>query len=322
MIVRFAITPRSLSLDAIPASRRPRVLKRIVNSWGKMGRLVVLNGDQGVKELLEEIGRLPLSLRKDWQEALKRFRFQMVPDLLPVTLESGSAQILDLREVIEVLGHALKEFERDKEDLSEVAPEVVLTSEILESEAFALAEERIDRNIAEGEKVREVWQARARPLAEFARRITVVDRYCLERFRPEDEYFHSCGLKRFLQFLAVAESRMVVVYGAFDETSPGADFRRLEISEALNGVSSTWGPKRPRVEVKVVPQSHFRKQHDRFIVFDYQVWEIGSGLEVFQGTRTWRNSTSTLKRKTHQHQETIKFLDAKARYGFTVTNMD
>jgi hypothetical protein len=51
--------------------------------------------------------------------------------------------------------------------------------------------------------------------------------------------------------------------------------------------------------------------HDRFIFFDYQVIELGSGLEVFQKNK-FKSTTFSLKCKTREHKSMLEKLSLES----------
>lgn len=316
MIVRFALTPRSLHLEGIEEPRRPRILKLIVNSWGRLGRLVIPGGEAGYKEFLAELENVPQDLRSAWKTALKRYRFQLVAANLNSDPEPGTGELVALSDLVELIGHARDEFSRIVDGATDSDLELIPTVQFPESERFDRARELAETNIEEGEPFEKIWRERARPLAASSRTIRIVDRYCLRRFLPQDQHDPSIGLMRFLSACSELQPKRITVFAGY-ESDLDLDRRPERITEDLSHLLESVLQAGHLIEVRFVPSESFRKQHDRFIVFDYQVWEIGPGLEIFSRNKAWRGAASTLKERAKQHQEAMKRLELCVTHFWT-----
>jgi hypothetical protein len=319
MIVRFTLTPRSLHLDGVEPDRRSLVLRRIVNHWGKFGRLVVLDGDTGKEEFLKELDSLPQDLRKLWQKVLQRFRFSQSDLRLQIRSDLRFEDFDRLAKVVDVLGHAGdEEFSPGADSLPE-KPEILPAEWITDARAFLSSFELADTNLPRGLPVSRAWQQRFEPLASVARRIRIVDRYCLRGLVSRNPNPASEGIIRFFRFLQRYSGKIVNIYTSYEDREEPRQQQLVwsESKDILDRFNWELNPdNQNQFQVKVLPGIVFRDYHDRFLAFDYQVLEVGTGLEVLKGDKLTRESSLTLKCYSPSHRNVISRLESEAPRGF------
>lgn len=127
--------------------------------------------------------------------------------------------------------------------------------------------------------------------------VAVIDRYAIANFCTSLGSGES-GLQRFIAQLArdALGPKYVKIFSAWDsETLRGENIRTLrdKLSELARNV--TVGTIR-EMELVMVPSNAFgNASHDRYIRFSDHAWELGVGLQIFEGVVTPRASTATLK---------------------------
>jgi hypothetical protein len=317
MIVRFTLTPASLYLESVEENRRPGVLRFLTRVWGRVGRLVIFNGDEGRQALLNEVKFLPQNLRKLWQKNFSQFRFIVLPDRLPEINGITEIDIPTLARNIQVLGHGPQE--KVEADLKEL--EAVIADRLIETSAFIQAMDMADMNLTRGESTAQIWRERFQPIVQSSNKIILVDRYCLRSIsKNSHKIFNNSGLFFFLNKLKNSSPKKITIYSSindFNQTEIGMKLEWAQIQKTMKLVNCEFNKEANHsVQVKVLPDSIFKNVHDRFLVFDYQTLEIGTGLEMLEGEKLRRGTTCTLKQKSQSHLDMLSELERGRKQGF------
>ena len=221
--------------------------------------------------------------------------------------------------LLEVFGHGPNEFQLVPNG-GPTKPEAILASELDESEAFANAAEDADKNIPEGTLISTVWSQRLHPIISASKKITVIDRFCLRKFQRNNEYFKSAGLRYLICKMKGYPQKHLVVYAGLDDKKEGPSQQKLtwfEVCECLDELNDRYNSNRNcHIEINAFPDSYFKLFHDRFMVFDFQVLELGSGLELLDGPKIWRGITFSLKSRSKDHDRLMEDLVLQQGTGF------
>ncbi len=178
-----------------------------------------------------------------------------------------------------------------------VGPEVVrfdsLDAARVSLEMVSISEQPIQR----GRKVSDVWKERFRLLASVSKFVIVVDRYAGENLCKKSD-----GLARFIRELdGAGKSCQLAIFTA------SKDFSAAQIAKAIQSINLARGGVR-EIEVNILDDRDMGvTAHDRFVRFDETVCEIGTGVEVFNGTTVYRDASFSFK-MGDAHRETEKRL--------------
>lgn len=318
MLVPFVIDAESLEPEKDWSAVTLRQCHEdIFDLWKRFGLLIHDGPSFNESRLNKALDSLPQKQRTLWQAMLKQS-----PPAPCTTGWAGSVNVKTAPDVCcdAVLAlvdnlHAELEFsipDDDDETRFSAADdqEIVIcrlqsglrASVVRETEALSVS------GISANDGYQDIWGARFRSLAaacssEF-KQVTIVDRYAMERhFNPPDGHQLS-GLQRFLNLLDADAGgpRRVTLFSAW---SPGlSGIRAEDVEEAIDEIMD----RRPRqmidqITVFLIPNRNYGEvTGDRYVRLGQHVWELGHGLEVFEGGTSRQWSTATFKRKDSAHQ--------------------
>lgn len=171
-------------------------------------------------------------------------------------------------------------------------------------EAFSIAQ----RNIEIGESHQDIWKLRFRSLASAPspdlKRIAIVDRFAVERHDRCSQDKLS-GLERFLRLLDkdAGGPRYVTLYSALTHKLKERGTGREKLKAEMDAVFRKLPKKNiKRLMVHMVDNAQIGKNaQDRYIRFGRYVWELGHGLEIFEGSAAARPCQATFKSETSSH---------------------
>lgn len=142
-----------------------------------------------------------------------------------------------------------------------------------------------------------IWDSRFNHLAIAPiKQISVVDRYAITKHRLCPQARLS-GIERFTRLLdsAATGPRYLTIYSAWTSDIQGVDIHDIEedIREILRRCPNN---NVRRIKVIMVGNVAFGDQsHDRFIRFENHVWDLGLGMEIFEGPTAQRRSSASFK---------------------------
>lgn len=302
MLVPFVIDTNSLAPDprwSLPEQRSHH--GKLLKLWQQSG-LLIHDGEkfEGCS-LHKSVLCLPQNLRSLWQELLKKGaliscgynengnQWEGQVSMGTINLIPKQAKVALIDDVQAMVDFGIDDNENEKELLDE--GRVIRVCRIIladESNAFQSAMRLARGHIERGDTFLNTWETRFSALAEARiKNITIVDRYALSHFVSSSQDRPS-GLKRFLKLLNDHASgpRYVTLYSAMlgkktDLTYWSADEIEYEFREVIGHFTNN---KIRRVKLLTSPDQVFKNDgHDRFIRFQDYVWDIGVGLEVFEG---------------------------------------
>lgn len=309
MLVPFVIDADSLAPDpAWTPTQQRACYNGLLDVWRRVGLLAHDGDSLHASRLYQSVQALPQKVRSLWEEVLKRSPLLTTPQwngsVSATTLDdfAGVAQLAlvdDTRAVVEFgFDDECDEALRQGNDGIDVSICRLLAAR--EAEAFQAATTLAGKHIEAGDTFQETWDTRFKTLANAPiKLISVVDRYAIGQHMacPQNRL---SGLARFLRLLDkdATGHRHVTIYSAWT-----ADLSRKTIDDIDAELRVVFG-KLPRKNVKrikvfMVPNTGFRDAgHDRFVRFGDYVWDIGLGLEVFEGPFSAKRSSAGFKSDT------------------------
>lgn len=303
MLVPFAIDPGCLDFDPAWAEyQRLDYQKSVLDIWEKIGLLCHSGASLDASHLMKAIESLPQKYRDRWFEALMLPNIQGRDDW-DGSIGSGNLNMLSGHASVALVddARALEEFCFSDEELSKpnalsTGVEVCRFSTANKAESFSKALSRSVSHIEPEDSYGEIWKERFRNLAVAQlKRISIVDRFAVSRHfeRPQSQL---SGIARFLRLLDndCSGPRYVSLFSAWTKDLLG---NIVDIENEFKSVMAKL-PKQNVKQLKIVmsPNSTFSElAHDRFIRFEDYIWDIGLGLQIFEGPCVGHRSAATLK---------------------------
>lgn len=323
MLIPFIIEPEALAqfsaVDVDPYEAKMLHLS-VVNLWKKSGVLLLDGNHYQSSKMHKYIEALPDPFRDIWIKAMKSDNF--AKDYLAdwdgkVSPESVSAISSPVSLVIVDYLRAI-DFDLD-EDCYELDFSVAGgTTTVCRSNAFS--QTRListkdllsNQHIKKDTLVKDVWDTRFKEIvsANYVRDISVVDRYAISRLFSTR--MKSSGLEWFItQIAKCAKTKKTIrIYASDvdfrsksikDEYGSNFEINEKEIKNQLSSLMTQESIPRglmSKINVIAVKDSVFREYaHDRFFRMEKYVWDIGCGLEIFEGkgNRVDKNHSATFK---------------------------
>jgi len=311
MLVPFVIDADSLAPDqAWTPTQKRACYNGLLDVWLRTGLLAYDGDSLPASRLHQAVKALPQDVRPRWQEVLAR------APLLTTPQWNGSVSATTLGDFTGVAQLALVddtcaevEFGFD-EDCDEALRSVngidVSVCRLLaagQANAFQTANTLAGKHIEAGDTFHATWDARFKTLAIAPiEHVSVVDRYAVGQHMVCPQTRLS-GLERFLRLLDTDATgrRHVTIYSAWTADLSGETRKTIDDIEAELRVVFGKLPRKniKRIKVFMVPNTGFRNDgHDRFVRFGDYVWDIGVGLEVFDGAYAAKRSSAGFKSGT------------------------
>jgi hypothetical protein len=297
MLTRFGIDPDALTV----ASESDH--QRLSREWMRYGILCYNTETFAESELADAVESLPQSARILWKKLVKTAWMHAAPWCGWQDLEDHPDQASILNGSLDLA--CLDETRREliREDIQKTCPnlELSLFSDLDTSEAFErthqISEQRTNKV-----KVSELWKERFALPSSMTRNITIVDRYAL----TDGEAVN--GLEAFLILLDGAARKVnVTVFSSYGDES--RCLAETEAQDRVVGIRSRLARGGVGdISLFLTESRNFgRIEHDRFLKFDHLVFEIGSGMAVFNGKYA-KQSTFSSKLWQDGHKTTLKEL--------------
>lgn len=305
MLVPFVIDADSLAPDpAWTAAQVHTCHQSLLEVWRRVG-LLTHDGDSFENSRLKAaVQQLPQKLRTLWQEMLERAPLRACGSGWDGTLKADNiSQLIGITSLALVDdGRAEVDFELAEDELSSPVKfaqgmEVCRLASAVQAKTFQKALDQSGIHIELGETFDNIWALRFRSLATaHIKRVAIVDRYAVSRhfFHPQAQL---SGLERFLRLLDqdADGARYVSLFSAW--TPELGEEKLADVKADLAKVMARLPSKKvQRLKISMVPNPAFRvRGHDRFFRFGDYVWDIGLGLQVFQGAYSPARSSAAFK---------------------------
>ena len=176
-------------------------------------------------------------------------------------------------------------------------------------------EELRDSHIEIGEERGVMWEARFHPLAAVSGpKIAVVDRFCLKRHTEDFDCSPESGLGNFLALLdkSLQSPKEVHLYCEWPEDARILEVQKSKIVELMKKLSTK---NFSMIKLILAGKRVFSTlAHDRFIKFDRCVWDIGSGLDIFENEICEKFTAMSFKSPApDSYSRVLSNLEQKAR---------
>lgn len=309
MLVPFVIDADSLVRDPnwTPAQYRA-CHKSLLDVWQNIGFLAYDGDCLDSSRLIEIVNKLPPEVLPLWLEVLQRVPLSACGSdwngtVEPTTLMNfcSTAQLAlvdDTRAEIEF------GFPEDKDE--KAAPVAGLEHDIdicrllaaNQASQFKAALALAGKHIEAGDTFQATWDLRFKTLARAPiKKITIVDRYAITKHHEPNGGTGLSGLERFLKLLDrdANGARYITLFSAW--TAELQDKKLADVEADIRLILARLPVRNiKRIKLHMVPNTGFRDDgHDRFVRFDHYVWDIGLGLEVFDGAYAAKRSSGSFK---------------------------
>jgi hypothetical protein len=296
MLVPFVIDVESLAPDPAwtPAITRKCHLD-LLQFCQSVGLLVHDGEHFESSKLKQALEGLPSHLRLLWQAMLERsppvpckrsWSGSVTREVVPGICSFASAALVD-----DARAEAEFGLNEDQDETTVAASEseglaICRLASASHASVFQRALEKSEDFIEAGESYGEIWRLRFRSLANAPtiKRVSIVDRYAVERHFRCPQHRLS-GIERFLRLLDgdASGDRYASLFAAW--TAELRDKSQNDLQTELSDVVSRLPRgKIRRLEVFMLPNTEFGTlARDRFVRFDRYVWDLGHGLDVFEG---------------------------------------
>lgn len=311
MLVPFVIDADSLAPDPGWTSAQLRsCYNGLLDVWQRTGLLAHDGNALHESRLHQAVQALPQSVRPRWQEMMERSPLLTAPNwngAVSVGTLSDFSTVAQLAFVDDTCAEVEFGFDEESDDSSQLANGLnISVCRLLaagSAPAFQAAIGFAGTHIEPGDTYQTTWNARFNVLAKAPiKLVSAVDRYAIGQhiFCPNTKL---SGLERFLRLLDENSSgpRHVTIYSAWTSELSGDNRKTIDDIEAEVRLLFGRLPRKNirRIKVLMVPNTGFRDDgHDRFVRFGDYVWDLGLGLEVFDGAFAAKRSSAGFKTGT------------------------
>lgn len=289
--------------------------KSLIDLWQQYGILLYDGKNWESSNLYAYIEKLPLKHKQHWLAMLDgpsppigsiaEWQGDISPGELPL-LCSARAELALVEDT-----RAFVDFEIEENDIERDFPVDHSSITVCRSMAFQHSrciETRKKISLQHIEKrtsVETIWDTRFKNLiaAEFITHISVVDRFCIARHLFGAKHEPS-GLEHWLKRIdnCSTSKKRITVFGS-DKDLAGNDRARTkqDIKEEIRvSLRRFWDdlPNRNIQKLDVVVASDYlfgKLAHDRFYRMENYVWDIGSGLEIFEKPYVTKRHAASFK---------------------------
>ena len=306
MLIPFAIDADSLAPDpAWTHATRLACHSGLLNTWQHYGLLTHDGLRFEGSRLHQAVLQLPQGVRHLWLEMLERAPVHAFGDgwdgaviqanLATLATTTGLALVDDTRAEVEF------GIDEDSAETSVATPngdmDVCRLQTANQARSFRDAMRLSGTHIEAVDTYQQIWESRFKHLAIAPlKQISVVDRYAITKHRL-CPHTRLSGLERFARLLDATATgpRYLTVYSAWTAEIHGVDI--VDVEADLREILQRCPNNNVRL-IKVVMVGHGAfgaEGHDRFIRFENHVWDLGLGLEVFEGPAAQRRSSAAFK---------------------------
>lgn len=305
VLVPFVIDADSFVPDPAWTPAQVRTChESLLDVWQRIGLLMHDADTFENSKLNQAVDQLPQKLRPLWQAMLGRMPLRACGNGWDGTVGSRNISRLSGNIPLALVddAHAEVEFGLAEDELSKPAAgaagvEVCRIISAGQAHAFQHAFIQSGIHIETGDRFSDIWTLRFKSLAIAPiKRVIIVDRYAVSQhfLCPQTQL---SGLERFLRLLDqdAEGARHVTLYSAWtaDLSQKNLADVEAELRIAMGRLASK---NVKRLKIVMVPNAGFRDDgHDRFVRFGEYVWDIGLGLEVFEGAFAAKRSSASFK---------------------------
>ena len=309
MLIPFVIDSDSLAPDPGWNSLRQReIYDNFIETWMQAGLLAVDGNKIDDSILFKSIASVPEKYRKRMQGLMMKCPVIYIPkwkgvvdfyDLGAIAPNAQIALVDDVRAEVE-FGLTAEDYEIRNNETQVTVCRFQAFSHSTTVQDFKNIK---DTHIEPGDTFKEIWDKRFRNLAIAPiKQISIVDRYAVNRhFKNLDNpksYFS--GLESFLKLLndTASGDRYVTLYSEQTDYLNDNNITKDKIEDELSVLQKKYSHRVRLLKLYMAPDYIFAKYaHDRFIRFHANdchqyVWDLGKGIEIFEGTSFWATSSA------------------------------
>jgi len=334
MLVPFVIDADSLTPDpSWSAAQALSYNRSLLNIWKKIGLLVYDGESLDGSKIYQSVKQMPQKIRPLWIEMLETapikscagWKGSVTLDRLSEFSEQAKLALVD--DTRAELEFNITEDGLDGSVLADNGDLVVDICRLIASDKarqFTTALEMADGHIEPGSTFQNTWDLRFKKFAFVnIKRISIIDRYALPNHISHDQSQLS-GLERFLRLLDEdARGRRYVTL--FSANVKKLNTKSIQDIESNLQILLSRLPRKniKKIKVFLLPNHYFGKMsHDRFVKFGNYVWDLGVGLDIFDGGSSKIRSAATLKSwesvKSYKNVEDELLSIAKGKNSFEV----
>jgi hypothetical protein len=306
VLVPFAIDAESLAPDQAWTSTTTLACHRdLLAVWQNFGLLAHDSLHFEGSQLQQAVLRLPQNLRPLWLEMLERAPLLALGGEWDGAVVQSSLPTLAAATRIALVDDTRAEVEfgitEDGVEATVVTPnggiDICRLQAANQAKAFQEAMRLSGKHIDAVDTYQQIWDSRFRHLAGAPiKQISIVDRYAITRHRLCTQAWLS-GLERFTRMLdsTATGPRYLTLYSAWTAEIYGVsiDDVKADLQEILRRCPNN---NVRLIKVVMVGNGAFGDEgHDRFIRFENHVWDLGLGLEIFEGPSAQKRSSATFK---------------------------
>jgi len=311
MLIPFIIDPEALiqfGADDVDPYVATMLHRSVLNLWERSGVLLIDGGDFNKSKMKDSIDKLEYRYRNMWITALGSGNFakdyvpewggEATPESIAVIRDRVSLVIIDFSKAIE-FGLDENSYEKEFNKTVTVCRSGALSQTRLLSRNELLANQHIKKDTL----IEDVWESRFRSIIEanHVHDLFIVDRYAISQLFLNGDLkrgHNLSGLQRFFVWITKsAKSKKSITLYASDKDFRSKDVKKLygESYEVNEGEIKFYLTKFinennlplnfiKKFKVIVVGDKKFGEfAHDRFFRMGKYIWDIGCGLEIFQG---------------------------------------
>ncbi len=289
MMSEFALDQEFFSSDALHNENLSVVHDFITKSWIDYGVLIIPK--YGIVDFLELIEKLPLKYRQRWLTAVEYGKkFELDRDWWEFS------KYEDFTDLCSMSAHFKTGFANDgtcfvlsggiecKIACEKTGFELLGAGMCSESLNFGKSVELSRSDIWGYKSAAEIWESRFKSLAQFSKKIVIIDRYFFQNiWEAAERNTNKNSMINFFNFLSKTGKKhhiKIISYGGNKDSDFHAGvfnyFRKNVVKvPALNKSLESW-------ELSSVQEGFFQgESHDRLIGFDRHLCQIGNGMRIF-----------------------------------------
>jgi len=281
----------------------PVVCNQLLDIWKDYGCLAICSKNRSA--LIAAISSIPVKYQQRWKLAFtdgsfKQISIEVLQNMLSALkgMPEFQAQYYDKNVVTGVLPKELQDsFEAKSINVGNDVLEIISLCSLSESENFGKSKNNCLMDIKAGDVFDDIWSSRFYRMAEFSKKITIIDRYLALNLQQDFERGKVTALELLINKLSKLNKNFSIdVFSACDFPSEQVN------ATIINTYIKNTLIKKPyfnihniQINFSLCKDSFFKDEaHDRMLCFDEHVAQIGKGMDIFREIAI-KNNTFTIK---------------------------
>lgn len=292
MVTEFAFDTHFFDSQALTTPGQSAAHDSILQLWRNHGVLVIT--PEKFESAATLIKKFPVKYQQRWKEALEDNRTLFIDDDWGDFCDYNNfTELTKLSTIFKTgladdgIGRILSETDDAAIFCTATGFELLGAGAVSESLNFKASRIACSSEIAFGSTAQDIWKCKVAPLINYAKNITIIDRYAFTRIRESlNRGSVQSGALGFLRMLSNSGRKFSVkIISSADEKNSDAHH---EIINYFDKNIKNSAPIASALSSLTLVSNHdhfFRDYaHERFIRFDSHVCEIGVGIQVFENT--------------------------------------